>query len=135
MNATGKRRLLSLAKLLETKVPPKKFKMTHWTEGKKTDPRECGTAGCAIGWATTLPHFKKAGLRVVRSNEIDIGVYSSRLVFGRQENWGVPPVFFDISHKESRHLFAPDYYNGNPTPKTVAKRIRALVASEQKRAA
>src|SRR4051812_34205362 len=56
------RRLLKLANKLET-VPRKKFDMGQWW-GPVRDAQEnvCGTAGCALGWATTVPSFRAAGL-------------------------------------------------------------------------
>ena len=61
----GVRRLQQLAKLLR-RVPPSKFDMGHWVHGLPPDmdpalEEICGTAACALGWATTLPFAKKLG--------------------------------------------------------------------------
>lgn len=54
-------RLTKLAEFLEG-VPPEHFDMRIWG----TDA-ECGTSGCAIGWACQVPEFKDAGLALVQT--------------------------------------------------------------------
>lgn len=57
------RRLETLATFLETEVPRKFFDMALFGN---VDPGQkfggCGTVGCALGWATAIPSFRKAGL-------------------------------------------------------------------------
>lgn len=127
------KRLLKLAEFLETKVPKEEFAMKHWCEGKKPG---CGTVGCAIGWATTIPSFRKAGFKLY-----DIGSYA-----------GIPPyyvpiykniikfdaaeVFFGLNQKYTRYIFTKFFYEFdefNPiTPHQVAARIREFVSDNTK---
>lgn len=67
MERKYKNRLLKLADFLET-VPPKRFRFSSWV-GDDWQGREdlsCGTTACAVGWASTIPAFRKLGLRLKR---------------------------------------------------------------------
>lgn len=138
MNATGKRRLLKLADFLETAdLGRAKFEMAFWTDGLADEDGEptnkklgdCGTAACAFGWATTIPSFRRAGLRLDDTFEpvLDGGMPS-----------GSAAEFFDLNRDQVDSLFAPpdkDDLKGKRGRKIVARRIRALVASSEARAA
>ncbi len=58
-------RLLKLADKLDS-VPDEQFSYLSWVgsdwEGKPD--LSCGTTACALGWATTIPSFRKLGLRL-----------------------------------------------------------------------
>jgi hypothetical protein len=56
-------RLLKLADFLMT-VPKERFDFGSWVgEDWKGKPNlSCGTTACALGWATTIPLLRKAGL-------------------------------------------------------------------------
>ena len=59
-------RLIHLANFLE-RLPPEKFDFGHWVDTTTYEGKEdfsCGTTGCALGWATTLPMFRALGLRL-----------------------------------------------------------------------
>ncbi len=62
-------RMLYLAKFLRG-LPPERFDYSSWvgdTWLKKQD-LSCGTTACALGWAATIPEFRKStGLRLVES--------------------------------------------------------------------
>jgi hypothetical protein len=62
----NKERLRKWAKLLES-VAPENFNMRHYGDaGKPIGSKPvCATAACALGWATAVPEFHKAGLRLV----------------------------------------------------------------------
>lgn len=72
---TYKKRLLTLVALLE-KLPPHRFNFNRWASNDKAWDRtkidnseifkDCGTVGCAMGWATTIPHFRKLGLHLYK---------------------------------------------------------------------
>lgn len=131
------RRLETLATFLETKVPRKHFDMGSWVQhtspaGDRTFvlPKgegltDCGAAACAFGWATTIPAFKRAGLRLKvsrRFNETDV-------TFGKARDFLAAQRFFGITEVEAERLFHPwAYANRDTTPKQVAKRIRKFVA-------
>lgn len=138
MNATGKRRLLKLAGFLETaSIPKKRFDMNSWAEnrdGETADPKliDCGTAACACGWATTIPAFRRAGFHLVDDpatpSQPDI-VFRDSGGF-RWRNGDAVEAFFDLGGDEVERLFMPESYSSPPTPKQVAKRIRAFVAKQ-----
>jgi hypothetical protein len=121
---TTYKRLMKLADFLDT-VPPKHFDMEDYTRGLWTDDgefsakrltnHECGTSACALGWAATIPEFKKAGLT---------------LAWGIPECRGAPlsPTakrFFGITEREADTLF---YSHWNAGPKAAATRCRKVAA-------
>lgn len=126
MNRTGKARLLKLADFLETSVPRKRFSMEEWVahDSNAKTPKECGFAGCAMGWATAIPSFRRAGLHLN-----DYGT----LYFLEASNWEGVTAFFDFDDGyDAKGLFAESSYldgNYDPTPKQVAKRIREFVTT------
>lgn len=115
------KRLLKLAEFLETKVPRKEFDMTCFSRGPKPG---CGTAACALGWATQIPSFKRLGLKLVGKRS---PFYQPD--YNGNRNFKAGEVFFDITHHMSLLLFNYESYPlYRATPKQVAKRIRQLVA-------
>ena len=116
----NKRRLLKLAKLLDH-VPPEKFDMNTWGSMRQalgTTPR-CATKACALGWATAIPEFHKAGLRLMA----DPGDKYATVFFGGESDADAGMEFFDLSLEEAEYLF----FVGAETPHEKAKEIRALV--------
>lgn len=133
MNAIGKRRLLKLAEFLETaKIPRKRFDMSTWAEAQgdscvaDVQLKDCGTAACACGWATTIPSFRKAGFRLVYDPDSpDL----PDLQFGEDKEFAAVEAFFNLEECDATSLFrAEAYEEGRATPKRVAKRIRSFVA-------
>src|ERR1700761_6458139 len=57
-----KDRLLKLADFLEHSVPQARFNMTFFADGDLA--HDCGTAGCAAGWATQIPEFQAEGFHL-----------------------------------------------------------------------
>jgi hypothetical protein len=117
-----KRRLLRLADFLET-VPRRQFNMKVWGNG--TDPKECGFAGCAGGWATSIfPALKLIPWGFFSQTEIRYGEFTS---FEALQN------YFGLTYADAEYIFDSYEYpksNRNPLPKTVADRIRKLVNSQ-----
>ena len=132
------KRLLKLADFLDT-LPTKRFDFDQWANGPMN---ECDSVGCALGWSTTIPTFKKLGFKLVEYNlggiltpeyKNETGPYAAAKLFG-------------ITNNEAYHLFVP-YENlisfgtgkvirkgltANATAKQVAKHIRSFI--EWKRA-
>ncbi|MGJ7541552.1 hypothetical protein [Variovorax sp. LT1R16] len=132
----NKDRLLLLAEKLETVVPAAKFNLQHWrsTYGADSDAQllndECGTTGCAIGWACAMPEFIEQGL-YWNARAFEPGLNTNGLHFG---NWRAVEVFFGLNHVQSGHLFSSSYYPEEKqaqTPDQVANRIRALIAHDR----
>lgn len=100
------RRLMTLARFLR-KVPAQRFQMTSYYRGKfcgrleELRHNECGSSACALGWATFIPAFKKAGLRFERdsSEQPSVPVY--------ENNYGVRAgeIFFRIDYDSADLLF------------------------------
>lgn len=119
----NKRRLLKLATFLRT-VPRKSFNIGAWQareadkpEGEK--PGDCGFAGCAMGWAAHAKLFR--GLTLYHDGAEMLISYEGG------EGFRGAAKLFDIEYEKSNELFSPNYYVGNPTPLTVAKRIECLI--------
>jgi hypothetical protein len=118
-------RLLKLADFLET-VPRKAFDISSWVSSKATMPEgerpgDCGFAGCAMGWAAHAKLFR--GLTMERGYIIDYPAYRGF------DGFEAAMTLFSIGDSEATSLFdIGGYESRNPTPKTVAKRIRKFVA-------
>lgn len=137
---TGNRRLLKLADFLET-VPRKNFDYStlagsDW-DGKK-DFISCGTQGCALGYAASMPAFRKIGLRlsltesygdspsaVVHMKNVDSDEADGDQLYSAVEE------VFGLNIDETDFVF--NMYMGQPesTPKQVAKKIRKFVTKRE----
>lgn len=138
-HAQGNERLLRLAEFLEA-LPPKRFDYCKWvgTDWLGDAELSCGTTACALGWATTMPEFRKLGLRL--ETESFAWVSNNRrgvVVDMKNERRGSDAAMrvFALTHHEACFLFLPEYYYMKKTspgrgarPKTVAKHIRRFVA-------
>ncbi|MDQ2987414.1 MAG: hypothetical protein M3R13_11985 [Armatimonadota bacterium] len=116
-----KRRLLKLAAFLDT-VPIEKFDMCLWAVSRRSASKtpQCATRACALGWATAIPEFNRAGLRLmVDAFDSTEGV----VYFGDLNRFYAAEAFFDIDSDDAGRLFA----EGSNDPKEKAKEIRALV--------
>lgn len=98
-----------------------RFDMVTW--GTSSDPNDCGFAGCAIGWATSIPAFKYAGFKLDDKNP--------HPTWKELNNWNAVKAFFDITFQDASYLFDSWSYttrNGNRkknlSPVEVADRIR-----------
>lgn len=123
----NKKRLLKLADFLENEVPTEQFDMHNWWEEdwwEEEGEEVCRTAGCALGWATKIPSFKRAGLHLDKYGDYFVPK------FGEQEDFDAGADFFGLTEGQAMHLFeSSTYASYRPRPKTVAKRIRKLVES------
>lgn len=137
------KRLLRLAKRLD-RVKPERFNINKWVgdswEGKQD--LSCGTSACALGWATTIPEFSKAGLKLYRPN----GALQAFVAFSGKGGIKQPyahsqaltnaAAFFGLDDETAREIFWPDSYPMDSfavTPRVVARRIRAIVRAHRSR--
>ena len=105
-------RLLKLADFLD-QLPEEKLYMDRWSH-------DCGAAGCALGWACTIPEFIEAGLRF---NEEKCPVYNNSYGYGAAEEFfGIPDALVIFSP----YAYGP-YWGTKVAPKEVASKIRRLV--------
>lgn len=106
--------LIDLADYLET-VPEADFDMSSWQD----EERECGFAGCAIGWAA---HGK-----VVKGLTLRAGQPKFSLGVGRDfSDWTAVEVAFGLRESDAWVLFGP---HNRVTPRQQAKRIRDFVSA------
>ncbi len=117
-----RRRLLSLVKLLE-KLPEDRFDYANWVgnDWKGKADLSCGTSACALGFATTIPALRKAGLRLTlnvdyRSNGMNGGLFVVCLK-GKEDTASFNSSFiagrkvFGINNEEFEWLFVPGTYS------------------------
>lgn len=139
--ATSNRRLLKLADFLDT-LPPERFNYAYWV-GHDWDGRpdlSCGTTACALGWATTMPTFRRLGLRLSGWGvPILVGMDETR-----DQAFDVASQVFGITPLESLFLFdfsvdgEDDEFHGRRSPgedataKEVAEHIRRFVRERAK---
>ena len=123
-------RLLTLAKRLD-RVPVKQFNMTFW--GMEWDPeqeeyidfgdadpaKECGFAGCAVGWACSIPEFRELGLNLVHGTP----------TYNLHHHFQAAETFFDLSERQAHYLFGTAFYTPRQfrAPRYVASRLREFV--------
>lgn len=122
LSKKAKRRLGVLISFME-KLPRaanKHFDMSHWfahngehsigakevTQKVLTD---CGTSACALGWACTIPSFRKAGLRMPLNDISSTYVYAD--------------AFFDADSDLIERLFTMEV----TTPKQWAKAAKRAI--------
>lgn len=135
------KRLLKLADKLKT-VPDANFNMGQWFGDDTTslgatlpDPIMCGTAACALGWATTIPEFHRAGLGLFRS----YGSFVPCLFSMKGDGYPVVArgleagqVFFGLTYEQANDLFGIEKDVGK-TAKEMAAKIRRLVKKASKK--
>lgn len=125
---TSNRRLLKLASFLR-ELPRNRFNYSRWVDANwqgKAD-LSCGTSACALGWATTMPTFRRLGLRL---KQYSGGGYVL-MKKGDGETIGSIPAaseVFGITWDQATHLFIPAEGEERATPKQVAKKIERFVA-------
>lgn len=122
-------RILKLADFV-AKIPRRRFDFNTFVGddwGGAAD-LSCGTTACALGWATTMPLFKKLGLKL----KSDPQVYQRIKYRGRH-----PEIYsqhlFGIDNSTFREIFYPSAFrlthlDPSATPKEWAKHARSIVA-------
>lgn len=95
---------------------------SHFISGQElttTDLNRCGTTACAAGWATTIPSFRRAGLRLVW------GGHYGEVFLGELDSAIALETFFHIGHDEAYELFGADTLD--KTPWAWAARCRKFI--------
>lgn len=133
-----KSRLLKLADFLE-KLPPKRFAYDMWvgSHWRGNTNLSCGTTACALGWATTMPIFRRLGLRLtlgVGCNLDDAergGMYGDITMPGGGDEYVAGKKIFGLTMGEVSQLFMPaNDYEETASAKYVAKKIRKFVKTK-----
>lgn len=141
-----KRRLLKLADFLD-QLPEERFYYARWVgsdwEGKAN--LSCGTTACALGWATTIPAFRRLGLRLIKDPWSGTIVTMKYYDYINNASADAANVIFGLSRVEFEYLFIPSNEsctilpeyglnqpspNANATPKDVAEHIRKFVGAK-----
>lgn len=116
-NKLGRHRLFVLARFLSL-LRDDRFDLKHW-RSDDFDVKDCGTTACAGGWATTLPSFRRAGLKF--THDVDFGLTPT---FQDKIGYFALEDFFNINNSISFAFFCPEKYVSSSTPpKRVAQRI------------
>jgi hypothetical protein len=122
--AEGNRRLLKLAAFLRT-LPRRRFNYGHWVGDDWAGAQDlsCGTTACALGWAATMPTFRRLGLSLTPVGEPGLKGVAGGAFDAAAQLFGL--------HGEQYSLFAPDYEEEDATPKQVARKIEQFVAARE----
>lgn len=130
---TGNKRLLKLADFLEKlhadKKRRKQFDYTNWVNRalwKGKADLSCGTTACALGWATTIPEFRKAGLRLGKNGNPTLVGTRVPVSYAAEEIFGTTGAEFQTIFMGAEGLM--DDGGRKRTAKDVALIIRAVVA-------
>ena len=120
----GNARLLKLAAFLRT-VPRKRFDYNVFVgdDWNGAQNLSCGTKACAMGWAATMPAFRRLGLYLDRNGQPIIDTPEHSL-----DVFGIARELFAVSLEDARWLFFPSDDEIDATPKQVARKIERFVA-------
>lgn len=141
----GNNRLMALAEYLRT-IPTERFYYGTWV-GKDWQEKQdlsCGTTACALGWAATMPKFRRLGMRLVVSGYRDgspVGVVALADPDAMNEYESDEPIqnsmlaarhVFGLSQAEADYIFAPCMGEEDASPKQVARKIRKFVETNRR---
>jgi hypothetical protein len=128
-------KLLQLPKLTTYKLKVGLNQVVRKVFGKDKSYNTCGTTGCAMGWAASMPYFNKLGLRLSLGGNPGTKNHGHPLL-AAQEIFGITP-------EEAHFLFVPGALNPHKittqspgeraAAKTVAKHILKFVEEREKR--
>ena len=128
-------RLRKLISFME-KLPPEKaehFNMRGWVRHDDTTHKHkakyvtqrllntCGTTACALGWATVIPEFQRAGLRMSPNLDFYVGKSGSILPLDASEQ------FFGLTNNQHSALFESWVPGEEENPKAWAAKARRLL--------
>lgn len=91
--------------------------------------RGCGFAACAVGWACTIPEFRKAGLRLEAKQESKHDSFAMWPKYNGLKGFEAAAKFFGIEPETAEYLFDGDSFgwSAKPRPSSVARRLRKVV--------
>ena len=128
-------RLLELARLLRT-IPASRFSLHDWyapaDEGEAFSggngatffrSADCGTSGCACGWAASHEPFVKEGFTLMWDPDEPEPVF----FYNGSSSWEAVIQFFEIKRPTAFLLFLDGNYNTSTDPLIVADRIEQFV--------
>lgn len=126
-----KDRLKRLADFLQI-VPEERFDMQRWVgdDFKGSPDLSCGTSACAVGWATTIPEFREAGLHLDFDPDDELA-WIATPVYQGWEGYDAAAQFFEIPRGQAEHLFGSFHFDDKPSD--VARRIFKMIEDEETR--
>lgn len=131
-------KLLDLFENFDEKVDGK-FDISIWAQELDRNKPKCGTAACALGWATTIPSFRKAGFRLVKDDSFSHGRYHVNLKWRpaykdiEDMPFTAAAYFFGITTKDAEEAF--DFDDSKVTRKQMISRLKNLIKKNEKRLA
>jgi hypothetical protein len=130
-------RLTLLANFLDT-VPKHRFDYETWVghnwQGKPD--LSCGTTGCAIGWAMTMPEFTKLGYGLVarksfyRSDGFDV-LFKMPGTVSLESAWYAGQQLFELNVDEFNYLFTPGSPSDRRWSESLSSYSPGMTASAQ----
>ena len=127
-------RLEKLYKFLGT-VKPKKFNFGSWaiSESGIADVNVCGTTACALGWAGTIPEFRKRGLKLVWWENIYGELEAEVRLDDHRNGEHAGAAFFGLTHYEACYLFIPDCTTSMHMPLSeYRRRLRGFINKKKR---
>lgn len=119
----NKRRMLKWAAFLDALPVGKHFNMRIYglvPGGEMGDKPICATSACALGWATAIPEFNRAGLELrARKGSREAFVY-----YKDDSTEDAAAEFFGIPYEDAHDICLSDF---DATPQEKAAQIRAIV--------
>lgn len=121
MEAKYIERLEQVVRVLKELPKEKRFDLKNWMQ--------CGTSGCAVGWAASDPWFTRRGLKLGKA----IGrMYP--LSFRGHNDWKAAEAFFNLSRGNTRNLFSTESY-ARGSRYDVIRRLNSFIREQRKEAA
>lgn len=120
-------------------VKPEKFEFGVWAAANgepttKLDLNVCGTTACALGWAGSMPEFRKRGLKLIWDKEWQEGeVFLTESDGYKLYGEDAGAEFFGLTHEEACHLFIPDNFEDEHMPLTQYRRHLRRFIDRKKR--
>jgi hypothetical protein len=118
----NKRRMLKWANFLDALPPGEHFNMKFYGEirGGMRDKPVRATSACALGWATAIPEFNRAGLELLARK----GSTEGHVYYMGESTENAAMMFFGISFEDAFAICLSDF---DATAKQKAAQIRAIV--------
>lgn len=115
-------------------VEPEKFDFSIWATANGDTAvvpklNACGTTACALGWAGSMPEFRKRGLKLIWDKDHP----NSHVMFTDRDGeryFGeiAGEAFFGLTENEAYHLFIPESYAAETMPLSqYRRRLRKFI--------
>lgn len=93
-------------------IKPNRFYFGEWAmtqeAAEEYGVHACGSTACALGWAGSMPEFRKRGLKMKINEGCDIGLVELEGKGLYSDAAGAE--FFGLTASEAEYLFIPGYF-------------------------